>query len=615
MLRWRHTWTWAIFSLLLVPDMASAQGRITLDVDRRIAAQGEPITVTVEIRVAGQQGYDEYRKPRFEGFVEEGGGMSSRNVSIVNMDVSIQEQYMYRIYGVRDGQLTVGPAAIVINGKAIESNRITVQIKGGAAPQPQPPGTPATPNAPTTPDDENSPPPDLDTDQPLPSVFVHGTGVPLQVYEGQESVLTWRIYTQSDLRREAVKPPALDAFWSEDLQSPRMRADYQRQIVQQQVYYVADLVRKAVFPQKTGTITVEPLEVRVQIVDGFFVTGSKVLKSNPLTLEVLPLPKTGMPLAFPRQNVGKFELMATLDRSEVSVGDAVRLTLVVRGQGNLRQLELPKPPRIDGVKWYDPKVSDKLNLDHGVAGEKIVEYLLIPTQRGDVTIPEMALNYFDPEQKQYLRAQTPLLTFRVKEGSPTAQPTTKSTGAKENVLKEDIRPPRTQGVTSSRSVKSLTTIWLVVLLGFPIVIVLGIYAGGFARRYMSRETEGSRRKEAMKRIQNQWTIAAQMKRQGRRAEHYAAINAGVSDALKVVLEIVPEGMTRQEFTAVLRDRFGDEVSSDAMTKARFIEEVVALLDECDMARFAPTGFAQGAGSEDAIARAKQLVNLLFQRSA
>jgi hypothetical protein len=45
-------------------------------------------------------------------------------------------------------------------------------------------------------------------------------------------------------------------------------------------------------------------------------------------------------------NVGRFTLDVAVDRAAVAVGDAVTLTLTVRGSGNVRNVVLPSLPTV-----------------------------------------------------------------------------------------------------------------------------------------------------------------------------------------------------------------------------------------------------------------------------
>src|SRR6185503_3309202 len=148
-------------------------------------------------------------------------------------------------------------------------------------------------------------------------------------------------------------------------------------------------------------------------------------------------------------------LEARADRPTVAVGEAVTLTIQVKGQGNLRNLRAPALPRLDGWKSYEPKVT--VNLDPGdlVSGTKTVEYLLLPEHAGTTMIPSFELAYFDPETRAYAAAKSDPLRLEVTAdgaahvaaspaGGAGPRITTGGAGPVENVTTTEIRPIRTR---------------------------------------------------------------------------------------------------------------------------------------------------------------------------
>src|SRR4029079_19190381 len=100
------------------------------------------------------------------------------------------------------------------------------------------------------------------------------------------------------------------------------------------------------------------------------------LKSEPLTIEAVALPREGQPSGFATGNVGHFPMEVAVDRTSVAVGDAVTLTLTVRGSGNLRNVVLPALPTLPGWKGYEPKTSVALESGPVGQGNKTLEWLI-----------------------------------------------------------------------------------------------------------------------------------------------------------------------------------------------------------------------------------------------
>ena len=77
----------------------------------------------------------------------------------------------------------------------------------------------------------------------------------------------------------------------------------------------------------------------------------------------------------------------------VQAGDAVTLTVKVRGEGNLRNLRLPTLASAPGLRFYDPQVRDTIAPSGDVmGGERRIEYLVIPEAAGRYDIPSPSLS-------------------------------------------------------------------------------------------------------------------------------------------------------------------------------------------------------------------------------
>jgi hypothetical protein len=363
------------------PARAGAQrARVTLEVDRHIVRVGEQLRVTVGIVVEGQQSYDRFVPPTFgNGFQVAGGGMTTQNVEIINWRVRRRESHVYTVVAVRAGAFTIGPAAVVINRRRVNSPRVTVQVRGGGSVP-----------APAVPDAGGPTSPGL-AQRAREGLFITAAAEPRKVFLGQQVVVTWYLYTQSDvLGFHTQKQPTTDNFWTEDLRSPR-RLVFDRRVVDNKLFYVATIARRALFPQKTGSLTVGPLAARVRTL-GHFTSSAAVRESETVTVEVLPLPAGDRPAGFHDQNVGQLDMAASVDRPRIKAGEGVTLKVVIGGRGNLRQVQPPSLDSLDGFKVYKPKVDDRLVLDEGVSGEKVLEYLLLPVRTGQLKIPPLHLD-------------------------------------------------------------------------------------------------------------------------------------------------------------------------------------------------------------------------------
>ena len=123
------------------------------------------------------------------------------------------------------------------------------------------------------------------------------------------------------------------------------------------------MLQRALFPLAPGKLTVTPMEAQVSQRRLLRARGAARGASSPSrsTIEAVALPREGQPAGFPPGNVGRFTLDAAVDRAAVAVGDAVTLTVTVRGIGNVRNVVLPALPALPGWKSYEPKTNVALD--------------------------------------------------------------------------------------------------------------------------------------------------------------------------------------------------------------------------------------------------------------
>lgn len=130
---------------------------------------------------------------------------------------------------------------------------------------------------------------------------------------------------------------------------------------------------------------------------------------QPIELEVLPIPEEGRPRPY-YGAVGRFRIDAELDRDQVEVGSSVKLTVTIRGEGNLEFLRVPELDQLDGFHKLGQAQARR-------DGDKVVVTYDLRPLRADITaIPPIAWNYFDttPGVERFQSVATKALPLLVK---------------------------------------------------------------------------------------------------------------------------------------------------------------------------------------------------------
>ena len=392
---------------------------------------------------------------------------SSSSIQIINghMSRSTELSFTFLVMATQEGEINIPPATITVNGKKYQSNPLTIKVIKGNNPS-QATGSSASQgntssNGSSTVSENGL----LKNDDLYIKAFISNT----KPYLGEQVIVTYRIYTKVPISDITVKKlSSFPGFWTKDLMDNNSQLKQSRKIINGQEYVVADIRQMALFPQKTGKITIEPMElectaqVRVKTKrrrsydpfddffnDPFFNSNVKnvrtVLKSNPLTLQVKDLPQENKPATF-NGAVGEFSFAAKIDRTKLKANEALTLTITISGKGNIELIEPPKVNFPPDFETYDPKITTRIKTNAGgVTGYKKIEYLAIPRNPGDFTIDPVTFSFFNPKEKKYYTYSSEQYNIHVEKGSGNTGGVMYSSSAQEDIhyIGKDIRHIKT----------------------------------------------------------------------------------------------------------------------------------------------------------------------------
>jgi oxygen tolerance protein BatD len=514
----------------------------------------------------------------------------------------------------REGQLSIEPARIVYKGRTHTTQAISIRaLLPGQSPSSKARSQAALP-----------PPPDPFADDaaldPFQNVHPQSRDLVLRAsvdrerpFVGQQ--VTYSLYLLARVNVSGIDKlqlPRLDGFWSEEIEAPQQLVGEARII--DGVPYRAFLLRKrALFPLRPGKVQVDLAEVEVMTGFGMLFSRSSTRRtSQPVTLDVQPLPAAGRPPGFDAGNVGGWTLTASVDPVAAAAGQPVTLRLVAQGRGNVRNLALPKLGQIPGLRSYDATSTDKVAVDQGqVTGTRTVEQLLVPERTGEIEIPSLAMDVFDPAQKAYRTVRTDAIKLDV-HAAPAGASVGSQVPAQNLLAAGGLRPIRLRMTQASVEPPPWTRAWFWPLLGLgPAAVALGLGTGRM-RRLLARDPAAERvkraRSAARARLRGAEALLEQQKRGTASAsDFHAEVARALTGYLADKQGIAVAVLTREELGRALLDR-GHPPGT--------VRAVLGVLDECDRARFAP-GSADLASQEARLERAGRLLGELdkLRRSA
>lgn len=443
---------------------------------------------------------------------------------------------------------------------------------------------------------QNIPIPRSDSD-----LFLRATLDRDSVYVGEQATLSLYIFSRVDLSSvDTLSMPKLEGFWSEDVDSPSQLSAEQR-VVGGVPYHAYLLKRRALFPVKPGVVKIGPAEA--DVTTGFLFAGRRVhRKGNELALRVRALPPAGRPPSFPAGNVGVWRLNVEPTTAQVELGQPVTVKVVVEGRGNMRSVSIPPLQVPQGLRAFDPTITDKALSSKGrMGGRRTLEYLVMPQQTGTFTLPAVEMPYFDPENERYDTARTEPVTVTVVGAAPkmAAAPGVAPEGLGKNVLAENqtLRPLRYRAAFAGAAVPLWERAFFAPLMLAPVALWLGVLGAGFARAAAKREDPVARQRKRARASRARLAAATQLQTRGESSEFFGEVEKALIGFLEARMGFSVGGLTRDELDVKMEQR--------GVTANRRAQ-VLGLLDECDLGRFAPGAGGSGA-REEALRNAMELM--------
>lgn len=147
--------------------------------------------------------------------------------------------------------------------------------------------------------------------------------------------------------------------------------------------------------------------------DNFFgQTEQFNIYTEPATIEVKSLPTEGKPSSFSGA-IGDFDMQVFADSNETTVGEPIMLSIKLSGTGNFDRISGPRFPEDANWRHYKPESSFEAKDDYGLRGSKRFDYVFIPQNSGQLSLPGVRFGFFDPETKEYLELTSPPIEVTV----------------------------------------------------------------------------------------------------------------------------------------------------------------------------------------------------------
>lgn len=364
----------------------------------------------------------------------------SQQITTVNGETTVEKEYNIFVQMDKEGELTVGPAIIIVDGKEKKTEPVTILI---------------------TAEDEEQ-------DKNYKEAFLELEGDKKELFCGEPFLVHIRFYYDDEsIRIEGIQEPSFEGFTTQGIGKPKNG----KKIINDTEYSYLEW-STTLYPEHSGNLV-------VPVIKGVYSTPSssnqsfwnlfhsgrqerkKVIYTNPLKVTVHPLPEHDPEI----KSIGSFSSLSLhLTNTKITQGEGIVLNLFIQGDGNLLQISHPELEVPDGITYYNSK--SKL-----VTNGKVFEYILQGSDPDNYTIEPQSFTYFDTGLKKYKTILSNKVTLSVAPGekkevfiSQDAQPTDNIEAQEEQ---EEVFSILEHGQWRNSYERVFPWFWFFVLMAFP----------------------------------------------------------------------------------------------------------------------------------------------------
>lgn len=548
---------------------------VSFDVSPRNIGINEQIRFSIEIK-----GRDSGRNPTFPSKMDTGDfrllnptPSVSTSFSMINGATTSSKTFTYSLRPTKKGKLKFPAQTLVYNGQTYQTPAVDVEVG-----------------------DENI---GISSNRRDPFDFSRRRGsqsrrqgevfgtveVPkIEFYQGEAIPLDVYIYISphlSVMRAYEMPLPDLTDFWVEEAylerEDPRAVTKNGKRWKRYTAY------RKRLFANKTGELTIPQVTFDLSVGRGagssLFDMGTRVQRfSEPLTLKIKPLPKSGKPKSFSGL-VGKFTAQGELDKSEIKVGETVSVNFELKGKGNLNAI---REVDLSGLERDFEVFAGGLPTTREEGGEvvKTWAFALVPKRKGNFDIPMPKISYFDPAEERYKFAggESYPLVVAAGEGLGSGAVISGNVNTGTLVAEKDINFIMVGDLDPvDATAKPANPNTLLKVAGGFLAADLLLFLILFLRGQWAERLEGNRHTYALKNFRKN---LGKLKSLGEDADAYYG---GLSDAVLTYFGDKWDREGKGLSLETIQDRFErDGVDASHYTK------VAEIIEACDLARFTPS---------------------------
>ena len=561
---------WNISLLLFILVSNGWAQQFTASVDKTKVPLNQHFTLSYKIDGAGNS----FSPPNLSAFQVLSGPNQSSSMTMVNGKVSQSITLSYKLKSRTNklGKVSIGPASIQSASKQLKSNAVTIEFVKASQQNTA---------------EQNDISAQLDK-----NIHLVLSVSKSELFVGEQMVASYKLYFNTDINgiTDHVKNPSFNSFWTQDFELKEN--DVKQVNYKGQAYYMVELKKVLLTPQKAGELKIESMGIELQArvrsarrnfsFFGSFRNVRHKVYSRSKKINVKPLPSKNKPVNF-NGAVGAFSLESSLSKTEAEANEAISLKITVKGKGNLKLFDTPQLNIPPDIETYEPKITEKITASSsGNTGSKVFEYVLIPRYAGEYKIPSIRFSYFDLDKKSYIPLSSPDYLLKIsgeaKRQDAGQQQIGYSNKDDVTLLGEDVLFIK----TSSATFKVIDQYYFKSVLFYSLVLVplLGLIIALFLmRKYSSMHQDLAlmNRRKASMRSKKRLSVAKLHLDKQETAAFYEALSKAIWSYFSEKMNI--------PYSEISRDKIEDLLIEKEI-ELSLRQTLSSILEQCEIARFA-----------------------------
>ncbi len=565
------TYLCSMLFLILGTTFAYSQDEEAVEFEVILSKEKLGINERLRVEFTMNKDGDNFTPPDFEGFRVLMGPSQNISSSWVNGVRSYSKTYFYILAPTERGNFTIKQATIVIDGKTYKSLPKKVEVTAAVD----------KPSDQMTADDV--------ADESLHLVAEVSKATP---YLNEAISVVYKLYVSPSINVSNFRPldnPTYNNFWSQDI--PVTSYNVKNGTYNGKSYRYVILKRVVLYPQKSGSLEIEPLSLDVTLEvptnrrDFFggpiYAQTNKTVSAGQRTIRVKPLPTQGQPSNFSGA-VGNFRFKVTTSKKNLKASESLQAIVEVEGKGNLKLFQLPVLEMPGSLEVYEPEFNENVRTTlSGMQGKVSDQYTVVPSFKGKYPIPPISFSYFDPEAQGYKTISSEEIMIDVMEGplenssgsiaiGQNNKQVIQSTGSQFNFIKltPNLRP--------SKNTVFFGSLKFYLLLISPLLLIPLAIVFGKRREAIASDVAGNKIKKANK-LARKYLYKAK-KALGEKDAFYIALEKALHNYLKAKLKIETSEFAKEKVASLLAQKTVDTETTEGF---------IGLLKNCEMARYSP----------------------------